>query len=191
MFHPFIQHLKNYIAVQDTDADSILSFTDTIELKKKQNLFAEGQLCRANYFVVKGCLRMFFIDDKGTEQTTHFAIENWWLTDHMSLLSRRPTDFCLQAVEKSIVLAINNDVYEGLIRQFPAIESYFRIMHQRALAASQYRIKYLHDFSKEEAYEHFSKNEPAFAQRIPQYLLASYLGFTPEYLSELRKKRKS
>jgi hypothetical protein len=75
-----------------------------------------------------------------------------------------------------------------LLQQLPQLEKYFRYIHQRESAAAQRRIKYLYSFSKEERYHHFNKSFPEFIQRVPQYLLASYLGITPEYLSELRKK---
>jgi len=69
------------------------------------------------------------------------------------------------------------------------MERYFRLMMQRALAASQLRVKLIYEFSKEEMYTHFVTSYPQFFQRVPQYMIASYLGLTPEYLSELRKKR--
>jgi ribosomal protein L10 len=71
------------------------------------------------------------------------------------------------------------------------MERYFRFIYQRAYAASQMRFKYLYEFSKEEFYQHLNENYPEFIQRIPQYLIASFLGFTPEYLSEIRKKKRS
>ncbi|MDE1192252.1 MAG: Crp/Fnr family transcriptional regulator [Arachidicoccus sp.] len=187
--HSLILHIKNYIPVEDEEYESILQFFDTAELKKRDTILIEGQICKANYFIVKGCLRMFFINEKGVEQTTQFAIENWWISDNLSLLTQKPTAFHIQAVEKSEVLSIGNSSYQKLIQLHPSIESYFRMMHQRALGAAQYRMKYQHGMSREEIYRFFANSFPEFIQRIPQYLLASYLGFTPEYLSELRKKK--
>jgi hypothetical protein len=71
------------------------------------------------------------------------------------------------------------------------MERYFRFVYQRAFGAMQMRIKYLYDFTKEEIFLHFIQHFPEFVQRIPQHLLASFLGFTPEYLSEIRKKTRS
>ena len=122
------------------------------------------------------------------EQTTEFAIENWWITDNIAYERRVPSEFYIQAVENSEVLKIDIFSQERLLEMFPKIERYFRFIYQRAYAASQMRIKYLYDFSKEEIFHHLSKHYPEFVQRIPQYLIASFLGFTPEYLSEIRKK---
>jgi CRP-like cAMP-binding protein len=184
-------HLRRFINIAEADMQGILSFFKTIELKKKQNLLTEGSICKCNYFVVKGLLRMFFVNDRGIEQTTHFALENWWLADYTSFERQEPSGNYIQAVEKTEVLAIGNDDQETLLQQYPAVERYFRMMHQRAHAAAQFRVRYQYGLSREEQYHMFNNQYPGFVQRVPQYLLASFLGFTPEYLSEIRAKRKS
>jgi CRP-like cAMP-binding protein len=183
------KHIKKFVEISDEEYAEILAYFTVIEVAKKKNLLVEGKICECNYFVSKGCLRMFFINEKGVEQTTQFALENWWLADYTSFSSRKPSGFYIQAVEKAEVLALDLFSQEKMLRQFPQMERYFRLVHQRAHAASQFRIRYLYDFSREELYHQFNKLYPEFVQRIPQYLLASYLGFTPEYLSEIRSKR--
>ncbi|WP_323833813.1 Crp/Fnr family transcriptional regulator [Algoriphagus sp. D3-2-R+10] len=136
----------------------------------------------------KGILRKFFVNEKGVEQTTEFAIENWWLTDTFSYLNETKTNFYIQAVENVEVMVIYRDDYDKLLEAHPKLEKYFRCVYQKAFAASQMRIKFLYDYSREELYHHFSKSQPEFLQRVPQYLIASYLNFTPEYLSEIRRK---
>ncbi len=182
------QHIRQFVPFSETDEKLLLSLINTLEVKKKEYLLKEGQACKVNYFVVKGCLRLFFINDKGVEQTTQFAIENWWMSDNMSYMDQKPSTFNIQAVERSQVIALDKQTQEKLFEQLPQLEKYFRIMFQRAYAASQFRIKYLYDLSKEENYRFFASSFPGFVQRIPQYLLASYLNLTPEYLSEIRKK---
>lgn len=187
----FKSHLEKFIEVNEEEFAAIITFFQTTHVKKKENLLVEGQICKWHYFVMKGCLRKFFINEKGVEQTTEFAIENWWITDNMAYEHRLTTEFNIQAVEDSEVLMVNSDSQEKLLVAFPKMERYFRFIYQRAYAASQMRFKYLHEFSKEESYLHFCKAQPQFVQRIPQYLVASFLGFTPEYLSELRNKYRS
>jgi CRP-like cAMP-binding protein len=189
MHEPFFQHIKKFVNIPDEDLPGILSHFQVLKVKKKQNLLENGMVCRTNYFVVKGCLRMFFINDKGTEQTTHFAIENWWISDYLAFQNQKESEFFIQAVENAEVLAIDFQAQEKLLMEYPVMERYFRCVYQKAFAASQLRVKYMYDFSKEDLYLHFEKWFPEFVQRIPQYLVASYLGFTPEYLSEIRKKR--
>jgi CRP-like cAMP-binding protein len=183
------KHIEKFVEISEQDYAKILPYFTPVEAAKKQNLLIGGKVCTANYFVIKGCLRLFFINEKGVEQTIQFALENWWLADYTSFSSQKPSDFYIQAVEKSQVLALDFSSQEEVLHQFPKMERYFRLIHQRAHAASQFRIKSLYDVSREELYHHFCKRYPEFVKRIPQYLLASFLGFTPEYLSEIRNKR--
>jgi len=183
------KHIRKFIKITDEDYLKILPYFTIIETPKKQNLLTEGKICTNNYFVSKGCLRMFFINEKGIEQTIQFALENWWIADYASFSSQKPSEFYIQAVEKSEIVALDFSAQEELLQQFPAMERYFRLVHQRAHAAAQFRIKNLYTMSREDLYHQFNKLYPEFVQRIPQYLLASYLGFTPEYLSEIRSKR--
>lgn len=182
-------HITKFISISDAEFEEILSHFTIIESPKKRNLLTAGEICRSSYFVSEGCLRLFFIDEKGTEQTIQFALENWWLADYTSFSSQLPSDFYIQTVEKSTLLAIAFSDQEKLLHRFPKMEHYFRMVHQRAHAAYQFRIRFLYTFSREELYHQFNDRYPEFVQRIPQYLLASFLGFTPEYLSEIRGKR--
>lgn len=184
-------HLEKFIEINDRELSDILGFFQIINVRKKENLLVEGQICKSHYFVLNGCLRKFFINNKGVEQTTEFAIENWWITDNFAYERRLPSEFYIQAVENSEILTIDSYSQERLLVEFPKMERYFRFIYQRAYAASQMRIKYLYDFSKEEFYDHLCRMQPEFVQRIPQYLIASFLGFTPEYLSEIRNKNRS
>jgi CRP-like cAMP-binding protein len=187
----FKNHIEKFIKINDEEFLEVLSFFQMQAVKKKENLLIEGNVCKYHYFVLSGCLRKFFVNEKGIEQTTEFAIENWWITDNAAYERRLPTEFYIQAVENSEVLRIDHYSQEKLLIAFPNLERYFRFIYQRAYAASQVRIKYLYDFSKEQMFHHFNKNYPEFVQRIPQHLIASFLGFTPEYLSEIRKNARS
>jgi len=160
-----------------------------MELKRREFLLREGEVCRYNCFVEKGCLRMFFNNDKMVEQTTQFAIENWWLSDYFSFARQSPSEYSIQAVEKSVIVAVDYHHQDDLFIAIPQMERYFRIMMQRALSASQLRVKMIYQLSKEEMYRHFNSSYPQFFQRVPQYMIASYLGLTPEYMSELRKRK--
>ena len=185
----FIAHIRRYVELSEQDVETIESYVYPLELKKREFLVTEGQVCKYNYFVEKGCLRMFYVNEKMTEITVQFALETWWLSDYFSFARQMPSEYSIQAVEKSLVIAIDNSEQDKLFAEVPQLERYLRIMMQRALAASQLRIKLIYQLSKEEMYRHFNASFPAFFQRVPQYMIASYLGITPEYLSELRKKK--
>jgi len=187
----FKAHLDKFITINDEEFSSVLSFFKVSEVKKKQDLILSGEICRSIYFVQKGCLRKFFINEKGVEQTTEFAIESWWMTDTFAYERQEKSSFTIQAVEPSVVLMIDLQAQEELLKKHPVMERYFRMVYQRAYAAAERRIRYLYEMSREELYIHFSTQYPWFIQRIPQYLIASFLDFTPEYLSEIRAKLRS
>ena len=185
----FITHIRRYVELSDDEVLKLEPYLQPMELKRREYLLREGEVCRYNYFVEKGCLRMFFNNDKMVEQTTQFAIENWWLSDYFSYARQSPSEYAIQAVEKSVIVAVDYHRQDDLFVELPQLERYFRIMMQRALSASQLRVKMIYQLSKEEMYRHFNTSYPQFFQRVPQYMIASYLGLTPEYMSELRKKK--
>ena len=188
MHEKLINHINTLVPAHDGLLSAAPDYFKEIKLKKKEVLLQEGQTCNYNYFVVKGCLRLYYINNKGVEHTTQFALENWWLSDYIAFQTGQPASFYIQAVENSEILAIDHKSLEKLYKLFPCVESYFRVIYQKAYAASQLKAKYFNDYSKEELYNHFSKAYPMFINRLPQYLIASFLGFTPEYLSEIRKR---
>lgn len=189
MLYTLKRHIDKFAEVSDDEFEEIQKFFEIKDVNKKENLLEEGQICRHHYFVLKGLLRKFYINERGVEETTEFAIETWWITDNIAFERTAPTEFYIQAVEKSTVLYITQHNQQKLLKTFPVMERYFRFIYQRAFAAAQLRFKFLSSLSKEEFYFQAIKNHPEFVQRVPQYLIASYLGFTPEYLSEIRKKR--
>ena len=189
MYTDLFTHIKRFIDFTEEEEKKLSAFVESISVKKKQFLLEEGQICRANYFVKKGCLRLYFIDIKGAEQTTQFAIENWWITDLTSFLFQKHSEFYIQAAEATEVIAIEHHHYDEMFNKIPSLERYFRLVLQKNHQASQMRIRYLYSQTAEERYRQFNGLFPEFVQRVPQYMLASYLGFTPEFLSKIRAKK--
>jgi len=188
MYPNFFNHIRKYVELDNASAALLNQYITPLKLKRKEFLLKEGKICHSLYFVEKGCLRMYFIDNKLNEQTTQFALEHWWMADQFSFIDNKPSPYFIQTVEKSEILAISATSFEALLQEIPQMERYFRIVMQRALAATQLRIKYMYELSKEEFYQLFIASFPEFAQRVPQYMIASYLGLTPQYVSELRKR---
>ncbi|MCF0072987.1 cyclic nucleotide-binding domain-containing protein [Dyadobacter sp. CY261] len=183
------EHIKAITGTSVNDTGALLRFFKHSRISKKQIIQQADRECTTLFFVVRGCLRMYFVDSKGVERTTQFALENWWLTDFLAFERKQRTEFAIQAVEPAEVLSIDHNAYQSLLAAFSQMERYFRIIYQYGYGAALLRMKYQQDFSREELYRHFARQFPDFVQRVPQYLLASYLDITPEYLSELRKKR--
>ena len=189
MYSALYTHINKFIDLSTDEQKFLASFLKYSSFKKKAFLHEAGETCRANYFVVKGCLRLYFIDIKGAEQTTQFAIENWWISDLTSFLFQKPSEFYIQAAEATEVIIVERRHYDEMFEKLPGLEKYFRLIFQKLHQASQIRIKYLYSQTAEERYINFNKLFPEFVQRVPQYMLASYLGFTPEFLSKIRSKK--
>lgn len=188
MFNELFAHIRRFVPLSPEDEALMQQKLTTKSFKKKAFLLEPGNTCRYNYFVSKGLLRMYFINMKGLEQITHFGLENWWLTDFASFETQQLARFYIQALEDTDVVAWDAKTQEELIEAIPQLEKYFRKMLQRAYAASQRRIEFIYGMTDEERYRSFSSLFPDFLQRVPQYMLASYLGFTPQFLSKIRAR---
>lgn len=182
------KHIQIFTSISEEEFHDSVQYFKKFSVKKKEMIHKAGTVCTYNYFIISGCIRLFFINEKDVEQIIDFAIENWWLTDLFSYINQQSSEFYIQAVENAIIMKMSKTNEEILCKKNPIFNSYFKQIYQKANAAAQMLSKYLKEFSKEDFYLHFKKNFPEFLQRVPQYLLASYLGFTPEYLSEIRKK---
>ncbi|WP_353718367.1 Crp/Fnr family transcriptional regulator [Dyadobacter sp. 676] len=184
-----ITHISKFGSIDAGKLAEIGQYFEARTFKKRELLLEEGQRCNEKFFIVKGCVNLFYLRQNGVEQTIDFALENWWTTDFMAFQNGGTAQFSIRAIETTEVLSISAARQrEMLANEIPELHGYFHAVFQRAYAASQVRIRKLYELSKEELYHDFISSYPAFIQRVPQYLLASFLGFTPEYLSEIRKK---
>jgi CRP-like cAMP-binding protein len=148
----------------------------------------EGDVCRFETFVNKGCLRAYHIDEKGQEHIAQFAIEGWWISDMYSFLTATPARFNVDALEDSELLCIDKLSLEELYIQVPKFERFFRIILQNAFIAHQQRIIANMSKTVEEHYLDFMNYYSQLEQRVPQHQVASYLGITPESLSRIRRQ---
>jgi CRP/FNR family transcriptional regulator len=184
-----VTHINKFVKLDKWETELVCRSVELVRVKKKQFILTPGQICRANYFVSKGCMRLYFINRSGQEQITQFGLENWWITDYGSLETGKSSNYFIQAIEDAELISINKKAYEELLLKVPKMERYFRIILQKAYTASMRRFEYFRDQTDQERYHQFITLFPGFVQRIPQYMLASYLGFTPQFLSKIRGKK--
>lgn len=156
------------------------------KLRRKQFLLQEGDVCKYTAFVEKGMLRSFSIDEKGTEHILQFAQEGWWMADLYSFLTNEPSIFNIEALEDCELLLITQPSWDSLLQRVPALERYFRIIIQNNLIATQRRLMGTMVESAEEKYLKLLQSNPDCVQRVPQHMIASYLGITRETLSRIR-----
>jgi len=189
MFEVFRAYVLRQVTISETDFALIESFAHAKKLRKRQYLLQEGDICRNNYFITKGLLRSYSVDNNGDEHIIRFAMENWWISDRESMLTQQPSRFNIDAIEDSEVLLFDNGSTEMLMEKVPAFGKMIRDMLNKSLIASHNRILETISTTAEEKYANFMQRYPEFALRVPQAMIASYLGITPETLSRLRKRR--
>ncbi|MDC8100552.1 Crp/Fnr family transcriptional regulator [Chryseobacterium rhizosphaerae] len=186
-----IEHFREIVPLKNSDIDAILPKLEIIQLKKKDYLLHEGQISRSMRFIAEGSLYAYHIDEKGKENITQLGIENWWVNDLYSYLSELPSRMFIQANEKTTVIQISKNNLELLYKEVPAISEFWRLKMQSAYVTLQERT---FEHSRVDAYTKYRTFVTTYRnieQRFPQYMIASYLGITVEYLSYLRKKHLS
>ena len=181
-------HIRQTVPLDKRDEVGLASFIDVRTVSGRSSvfgpLFDKGVLA----FIERGLLRLYSVDDQANERTLQFGVEGCWMGGK-GFDVQRPSKLHLQAVEESRVVLIRLDAYETLLVAHPLLERYFLKVHQRAHVAAQRRIHLLAQSNGEERYRQFQQHYRAFVQRVPQYMLASFLGLTPEWLSKIRAKR--
>jgi len=182
-----IIHLKESITLTNDEVDIISKSFKIKTLKKKEILLFAGDVSSHMRFISKGCLRSYYVDEELREHIIQFGIENWWINDLYSYLTKSPARQFIQSLENSVILQIHRDTLNALFDQVPAIERFFRFKFEKAYVALQDRTINTMSKSSEERYSDFRSKYRDIEQRVPQYMIASYLGITPEFLSTLRK----
>lgn len=188
MYDAILAHISQFITLEPADVDYFTSLLKYRVLRKRHYLVQAGDICKFDSFVVKGCLRTYFVDERGGEHVVQFAVENWWTGDLYSFLTQSPAIYNTDALEDSELLQINQPSLAELYERVPKFERFFRILSQRAFVAAEQRVIATISQTAEERYRHFLERYPGLDQRVPQHLIASYLGFTPEFLSRMRKQ---
>lgn len=189
MNYQIFTHIQKTVSLTKVEQEIIESQLNRIIVKKKGHFLEEGKICKSIFFVESGLVRMYCVTEKGHEQTTQFGIQNWWLTDYAAFHTQKASNFSMQALEASVIFSIDHNNYKALLEKVPKLQGYFNLIFQRTCAAFQIRNKYILTNSGESFYHLFREELPEFVQRIPQYILASYLGITPEFLSSIRSRK--
>jgi CRP/FNR family transcriptional regulator, anaerobic regulatory protein len=187
-----MKNINNYLSkVLDVPLEKVNMCSVHYEVKKVQKnqfLLQYGEICRYIYFVEKGLLKMYSIDKNGKEHIIQFAPESWLTSDRSSLYFNEKSIYYIEAVEDSEVLLLHPDFINKLISEFPNSLEKSDILLQKHIKSLQDRINSLLGETAEERYMKFIKMYPDLLLRVPQWMIASYLGITPESLSRVRKE---
>jgi CRP-like cAMP-binding protein len=188
MYELFFQKLNEKVPFTQEEQDIIKNYLTPKKLRKKQYLLQEGDVCKMIAFVEKGALRSYSVDDKGNEHIIQFAIEGWTISDLYSFMTGEPATYNIDALEDAELVMISKSAQEEILQKCPKYETYTRLQVTGAYLAMQRRLTSIISQPIEEQYTNFINLYPNIVQRVPQHMIASYMGLKPETLSRLRKK---
>ncbi|WP_212004741.1 Crp/Fnr family transcriptional regulator [Chitinophaga sp. HK235] len=186
MFDVFTTYLQNKGTFTPEDIALIRSCSTVRLLRRRRFLLHQGEVWKHYAFVCKGCLKAYFIDDKGIERIMRFSPENWWAGDRQSLMSGLPATINIDAMEDTTVVMFTGEDFERLQQQIPELKKMAETLIHRSLMAANDRIQAAISMGAEERYRQFMEKYPGLLNRVPLHMIASYLGVTPETLSRVR-----
>ena len=172
-----IKNISKHVKLNPEEISIFEEYWTEKTLQKGEYLLRNGDICRYDNYIVSGALKAFYINaENGNEEILYFAVDDWWATDMDSFSKQKPSIYNIQAIEETSVLQINYHSFQKLLTELPALERFFRIILESYLGNLQKRIVYNNVYDAERRYYDFLETYPNIASKVPQYLIASYLG---------------
>ena len=189
MSNQLVNYLKEKVELSKADEEKIISVSTTKLLRRKQYLLQEGDVWKYYAFVNSGLLIRYSVDDKGVSHISQFSPENHWTGDMYSLLYNVPSIFNIEAIENSEIILIKYEDFQNLCAEISKLKDLVFSLLQRSFAVAQNRINTNISNTAEQRYYEFIKKNPSIVIRVPQHMIASYLGISPETLTRIRKNK--
>ncbi|SHF46332.1 Crp/Fnr family transcriptional regulator [Chryseobacterium sp. OV279] len=187
-----IKNIGQHVSLSPEEITIFKSFWTEKTLEKGEYLLRNGEICRHDSYIVSGVLKAFCINsENGNEEILFLAIDHWWATDISSFSKQKASIYNIQAVEKTSLLQISHQSFQKMLQEIPSLERYFRIILESYLGTLEKRIVFNNMYKAEQKYYDFLDTYPDIVSKVPQYLIASYLGVSAEFISRIRKKNKS
>ena len=183
-----IDNVGRFIDLTELEKQKYISLLAEVKVKKKTFLMRAGEITKYEYFITKGCLKVYTLDEDGVPHISMFAVEDYWTGDMASFITKEPSRYFIKATEDSELLGISRANYELLFQEIPKFEKFYRILYQRSLINYIRRSNYGISLTAEERYIEFKKKYPNIINRITQKDLAAYIGITPEFMSKIISK---
>ncbi|MNF25976.1 Anaerobic regulatory protein [compost metagenome] len=183
-----LENIAKHVSLTPEEQTLFLSLTETKTYKAKTILLKAGEVCTHSFFVTKGILRSYTIDENGVEHVMSFACPGWWIADMYSYLSQRPGQLYIEVNEDAEVVLLSKENQEQLYHAIPKTERFFRILIENSLVANQQRLIDNLSFTAEARYDKFTKKYKELVNCLPQKQIASYIGVTPEFFSKMKAR---
>lgn len=181
-------YLHKNIQINEGDLDQILSCFQSIKVRKNEILLEEGKVSQYNYFVKKGCLRIFYINPEGKERTRYIAFENQFATALVSFITKEPAQETIQAVEDSELLKISHQDFRKLMEMVPAWKDFYNLYLEKAYVNNSKRLLSFSTLDAGERYQQLFQINPDIVKRLPNKIVASYINISQETLSRIKSK---
>ncbi|MFA5245240.1 MAG: Crp/Fnr family transcriptional regulator [Pedobacter sp.] len=188
MYELFFRNFNNKVKLSAEEESQIKNYLTPKKLRKKQYLLQEGDICKTIAFVEKGILKAYSTDEQGNEHIIQFGLEGWIISDLYSFLTNEPAVYNIEAIEDSELVLISKSAHEELLLKVPKYETFTRLNITNAYLTMQKRITSIISSPLEERYAKFIEIYPDIVQRVPQHMIASYMGLSPETLSRVRRR---
>jgi CRP-like cAMP-binding protein len=188
IYSQLIEYIRDRVNVTEAELEQVLACFKPVKAKKDEVLIAHGRMQQKTFFVSKGCVRIFFINDKGLDATRYFAFESQFATALVSFITGQPTEEFIQAVEASELLCITQKDFYHLLEQVPAWEKFYRSYLEKAYVNNTNRLMSLLTMDALSRYRLLLEQAPVIVQRLPNKLVASYLNISQATLSRLKSK---
>ncbi|MGS2726242.1 Crp/Fnr family transcriptional regulator [Psychroserpens sp. BH13MA-6] len=190
MHDAIVSHIKSYVHPSDKDLQTFSGALNRVDVTKGNFLLRPGTQVLHEYFVIRGCLMAYYLDDKGHKHIIQFAVENWWIGDFDAFYNQISSKLYIEAIENSQLLSINYHKLQSIYEEAPIFERYFRILTTNAFISQRKRILSSLEKNAQERYLEFCSSYPNIEHRVPNYQIANYLGVSAESLSRIRTKLK-
>jgi len=188
MHKQFSNYISARIEISDEDLKTIFSFFKPLKVQKNEFLVSPGKINSKIYFIISGCLRIFFLTEDGTEATRLFAFENQFATALVSFVTASESMEFVQAVEQTEVLSINKTDFYQLLEIIPQWEKLYRHYLEYAYVTNTNRLMSFITADAMERYQELLSKNPIIVKRLSNKMIASYLNISPETLSRLKSK---
>lgn len=180
-----LRNIARYVKLDKEEEEYLVPLLHGKKVTNKETLLEAGDVNANVIFVTSGCLRSYVTDNNGFEHVLQFAPSGWWIVDMLSFISEEPAGFNIDAIEDSEIICLQKSDFDTLHLQIPKFERFGRILTMNGMATFQHRQIDNVSLTVRERYTNFCKSYPSLIHTLPQYQIASYIGVTPEFLSEM------